>query len=191
MPPRLTVATAEGKRRPGDTGTLVSHRYYLQDAAFTVALTTTPAHPDLLDTCENALHDPAWPLYLGRRSCPPAGPLLLTRTHDAWRALTHLPLHRPRPRTTGPEYTVAAVLRADEPLHGLPLPAGARLEDREITAHLNDEPVSFDPLDRRYLGRTVHQRTMHLPADRCAGYGPGHLAALDVYVKTLAKETAA
>lgn len=189
MPARLTVATAEGKRRPGETSTLVSHRYYLQDAAFTLALTTTREHTELLDLCETALSDPVWPPYLGRRSCPPAGPLLLTRSPDAWRDLTHLPLHRTHPKN--PDKAVPVVFRADEPLHNLPLPPGATLEQREITAHLNDEPVSFDPLDRRYLGRTVHQRTAHLPPGQCAGYGPAYLTALYGHLHTSDQETAA
>jgi CRISPR system Cascade subunit CasD len=191
MPARLTVVTAEGKRRPGETATLVSQRYYLQDAAFTLALTTAPDKTGLLDDCEAALRDPAWPPYLGRRSCPPAGPMLLARSGDAWRDLTHLPLHRARPRTRKPDEPVPVVLRADEPLNALPLPPDARLEEREITAHLNDEPVSFDPLERRHLGRTVHQRTAHLPADGCAGYGPAYLAALHTYLETRAHQEAA
>ncbi|MFF7403035.1 type I-E CRISPR-associated protein Cas5/CasD [Streptomyces murinus] len=40
-----TVVTADGKRRDSDTSTLTSTRWYLQDAAFTVAL-TLPDHTD-------------------------------------------------------------------------------------------------------------------------------------------------
>ncbi|WP_138900819.1 type I-E CRISPR-associated protein Cas5/CasD, partial [Streptomyces albidochromogenes] len=54
LPGKATVTTGEGKKRPGDTGTLLTHRNYLADAAFTVALTTPQATPHtraLLDHC--------------------------------------------------------------------------------------------------------------------------------------------
>lgn len=75
LPGKATVTTAEGKKRPGDTGTLLTHRYYLADAAFTVALTAPRTDdPTLLDRYADALRNPRWPLHLGRRSCPPEGP---------------------------------------------------------------------------------------------------------------------
>jgi CRISPR system Cascade subunit CasD len=191
MPPKLTVATAEGKHRPGETGTLVSHRYYLQDAVFTLALTTDAEHLPLLNQCQAALREPAWPLYLGRRSCPPTGPLLLTRTEDAWKDLTHLPLHEPQPEHWKREPRRAVVFRADEPLDALPIPTGATLDAREITAQINDEPVSFTPLDRQYLGRTVYQRTMRIPIEQYSGYGADYLAALHTYLNAHTTEEAA
>lgn len=191
VPPKLTVATAEGKHRPGETGTLVSHRYYLQDAAFTLAITTDTEQQPLLDRYEAALRAPAWPPYLGRRSCPPAGPLLLTRTDDAWKDLTHLPLHEPRPDHRKHETHRPVVFRADEPLEHLPIPSGATLDAREITAQINDEPLSFTPLDRQYLGRTLYQRTMRIPVGQCRGYGADYLAALHTYLNPRTTEEAA
>lgn len=51
----------------------LSQRYYLADAKFLVAL---GGPDDALSALEAALLAPAWPLYLGRRSCPPDGPLV-------------------------------------------------------------------------------------------------------------------
>ena len=49
MSAKDTVTTADGGKRSGATGTLLSHRMYLADAAFTVAVTTAapkgPAFP--------------------------------------------------------------------------------------------------------------------------------------------------
>ena len=52
----------------------LSNRFYLGDAAFVAAVEADPA---LLDTLEHALRHPTYPLFLGRRSCPPAGPVTL------------------------------------------------------------------------------------------------------------------
>ncbi|UXY25179.1 type I-E CRISPR-associated protein Cas5/CasD [Streptomyces sp. HUAS TT20] len=58
----------------------VTQRYYLQDAVFIAAL-RGPA--PLLEGLEHAVWHPAFPLSLGRRSCPPTGPLSLGLRPDA------------------------------------------------------------------------------------------------------------
>lgn len=52
----------------------VTQRYYLSDATFLVGL---EGDDDILATIDNALRYPTYPLFLGRRSCPPEGRLLL------------------------------------------------------------------------------------------------------------------
>jgi CRISPR system Cascade subunit CasD len=52
----------------------VTERYYLADAVFLVGL---EGDKELLKTLESAIRSPAFPLYLGRRSCPPAGRVTL------------------------------------------------------------------------------------------------------------------
>lgn len=52
---------------------VLSHRQYLADAAFLVAVRGPEA---VIERCAAALRDPVWPPYLGRKSCPPARPLL-------------------------------------------------------------------------------------------------------------------
>lgn len=65
-------------------GTHIRTRYYHADAVFTIALTLDPedAAPTL-DAVERALREPARPLYLGRKPCLPATPILLARLKAA------------------------------------------------------------------------------------------------------------
>lgn len=71
---------------------VITHRHYLQDASFLVAL---EGDHQLLTTLAAKLSDPAWPLALGRRSCPPAEPVLESHSpleQDAFTSLLHYPL---------------------------------------------------------------------------------------------------
>lgn len=52
----------------------LSYRHYLADAEFTVGL---EGDITLLEEIDAALHSPMYPLFLGRRSCPPTLPLSL------------------------------------------------------------------------------------------------------------------
>lgn len=63
--------TARAKK---NTGAFVTTRYYLADAVFLVAL---EGEENLLRKLAVALENPIFPLYLGRRSCPPEGRLVL------------------------------------------------------------------------------------------------------------------
>ena len=62
---------AEGKPRPSNT--ILSPRWYLQDASFLAALETTD---EWLERITAALKRPAWPIYLGRKNCVPSRPAL-------------------------------------------------------------------------------------------------------------------
>ena len=53
----------------------ITYRHYLQDAVFLAGVESDDEA--LLRELENALRHPAYPLYLGRRSCPPTLPLCL------------------------------------------------------------------------------------------------------------------
>ena len=53
----------------------VTHRYYLSDAEFVAGLESDDRA--LLARIAQALQAPAFPLYLGRRSCPPVGRVFL------------------------------------------------------------------------------------------------------------------
>lgn len=55
----------------GADGCVLSDRYYLQDASFIAALEGEPA---LIERVALALRAPRYPLFLGRRSCPPSVP---------------------------------------------------------------------------------------------------------------------
>lgn len=62
------VMSGEGKLRPG---TIVSRRAYLCDASFLVAV---QAAPETISWLARAVQEPVWPIYLGRKSCPPSCP---------------------------------------------------------------------------------------------------------------------
>jgi CRISPR system Cascade subunit CasD len=65
------VITADGK--PG--GSVMSWRFYLQHASFLVGLAS--ADEDLLVRLHDALREPVWPLYLGRKSYVPSSSVYL------------------------------------------------------------------------------------------------------------------
>ncbi len=67
----MNVLKASG----GIKETEVSRRYYLADAAFLVGLESGDL--DLLRQLHDALHDPVWPLYLGRKAFVPGEPVWL------------------------------------------------------------------------------------------------------------------
>lgn len=142
------IMSAKGKIKKTDsTGeyeTLVSRRYYLCDASFLVALRGTP---EVVMEVATALEDPDWMPYLGRKSCPPAVPLLagagdftdLTAAlqSQAWRPRfsgDHAP-DGASPRSGG-EITLDSVLECAV-VDGVDLPSDA--EPRQ------DVAISFDP----------------------------------------------
>ncbi|MDR0896681.1 MAG: type I-E CRISPR-associated protein Cas5/CasD [Oscillospiraceae bacterium] len=104
----------------------VTHRHYLSDAAFLVGLET----PDtaFLASLDAALRAPAFPLFLGRRSCPPEGRLAL--------GLRDLPLKEALLSEAPPEHFRLLLEQPDGAL-------------------VRDVPLSFDPVHRRYGARRV------------------------------------
>lgn len=65
------VAKADGSKPES----VMSRRYYLEDAAFLVGLES--GDKALLGRLHAALRDPVWPVYLGRKSYIPALPIFL------------------------------------------------------------------------------------------------------------------
>lgn len=61
-------------RQKKNTASFVTTRYYLADAVFLVGL---QGDEKLLQKLVEALENPVFPLCLGRRSCPPAGQVVL------------------------------------------------------------------------------------------------------------------
>lgn len=113
-------------------------RDYVMDAVFTVGLEGDRAE---LECHRDALLNPVFPLFLGRRSCPPSGRIVLgivdtglneALEEAAWQA------SRWYRRKQG-ESVILPIIRDAEP--------GEKAD--EI---IPDTPVSFDPTDR------VHQR---------------------------------
>lgn len=122
----------------------LSHRYYLSDACFLVALGGDDA---LLKDLEGALRAPRWPLYLGRRSCPPSEPVLLElsgKYRDVRDALEHEPWH------------ASARYRS---LNGIvsELEVACDARDGEMCESQEDYPLSFSGEGRRYACRPVRR----------------------------------
>jgi len=115
--------------------TVVSDRYYLADAVFLVAL---DGPRNLLEKIERALHEPVWPLFLGRKAFTPSEPLWLEDglTEKAFDENLH-------------SYRWLSVSENVGSLR-LVLECPARGE-RECM----DQPVSFAPGRRRYTVRHV------------------------------------
>jgi len=121
----------------GDPGeTAISTRWYLQDALFLVALQTDDRN--FLEKLEKAISRPVYPLFLGRRSCPPTFPLFLGISEKGIeQLLREYPLLDQRASDKQPQRRLVLECSADE---GTP-----RM----------DVPVSFDPLHRKYRTRYV------------------------------------
>lgn len=76
-----TMLTAKGKKRSGGN-TIITPKSYLFDASFLVAVT---ADSHTLRDCLEALNNPVWPVYLGRKCCTPNIPVLgkITTEYDS------------------------------------------------------------------------------------------------------------
>jgi CRISPR system Cascade subunit CasD len=164
-----TPPLAGGGRRGEGKGTIVSHRHYLTDAAFTVAIISSAE--SLLTTLEAALRKPEYGPHLGRRSCPPAGPLVIGRHDDPLTALQHdIPLAREKPHQDE-LVTVDVDIITEYP------PAQPGTGRTNVT---NTHPESFGE-PRAFRPHTTWQVPYKLPASLCAGYGPDYLDALLSY----------
>lgn len=79
----------------------ITYRHYLTDAIFLAGLESQD--DALLRELDQALHHPAFPLFLGRRGCPPTMPLCLgIRQKDLKTALAEEPLLTPPWRQPAP-----------------------------------------------------------------------------------------
>lgn len=149
----LDIISADAKSKDRS---VVSQRYFLCDATFTVAL----EHQDtgFLDHLDHSLRHPYWPLYLGRRAFPPATPIPRGVTPQSLDdTLATAPWAEPSPRRRQ---------RTRERLDD-----GATIELRTLTetdpssatTYRNDQPVSFRP--HRHEPRPVRLGTVPLTRD--------------------------
>ena len=78
----IGMTTAGGGLKTGAQGTLITRREYLADASFLVAL---QGETELVQEIAEALAEPKWPVFLGRKSCPPSVPVLARpREGESW-----------------------------------------------------------------------------------------------------------
>jgi CRISPR system Cascade subunit CasD len=124
-PKEQRLPTSGGGRLKAGEGK-VSRRAYLQSAVFVAVLEADSHQVELLDRVEEALRRPRYPLYLGRRSCPPDRRVLLDRYRDAdmFQALKEIPWQG-RGTAPGKLPIVLDDPKGEELLPDLPLPSPA------------------------------------------------------------------
>lgn len=145
----LQKATSPAKQ------THVTHRFYLQDAVFVVAVSGPEA---VLATLAEAVRKPAFPLALGRRACAPTHPLLITPDAgaDSQGTWPGGPLEglRAVPWKASPS-RIQALSRQDSPPGEVDLPV--TVDDPDGDDVRTDLPRSFNPRERGYTVRRVRQ----------------------------------
>lgn len=152
------LPTASGVYRSAATSSQVTERFYLSDACFVAAL---EGEPSVLADLAVALRRPVFPLYLGRRSCPPDAPVCLgvyegdlldVLTSISWEGGVNV--HRS-----------AAVVTCE-----------AVIEDTNGDRELVDQVRSFDPVLRSYGRRPVrhHYLKVSNPAAERLTEADGH-----------------
>lgn len=126
-----------------------TNRYYLQDASFVAALEADDA---LIDRIAAALVSPRWPLFLGRRACPPSERVLVGVVElDAREAARAAPFSE---RTS--EGSLRLIVESP-PEHGG--------EPRY------DVPLSFRPGAKRYAARYVRTEWLERELPREVSHG--------------------
>ena len=139
----------------GEESMPLSHRFYRADAAFGAFI---EGPDDMIDALAQAIVRPAFPLYLGRRSCPPTLPLRLTvREGSTWDAVNETPwmasaYYQKKQRY---EQYVSVRVVADQGI--IPSDVGVSFEHS-----IQDVPISFDSEHRRYTLRTVEETYIEL-----------------------------
>ncbi|WP_022867194.1 type I-E CRISPR-associated protein Cas5/CasD [Schaalia vaccimaxillae] len=144
-----TARTLDGK-----TSMPLSQRYYLSDTVFLAGI---EGDYSLLEGLSEALCRPVFPLYLGRRSCPPTQPVTLgIRERSLFEALRDEPWQASdwfRRRHRGIDSEILIDQEA--------VPVADR---NGFSNGNNDVPHSFDPRRREYGFRQVERITLHLGA---------------------------
>ena len=130
-------------KRPGynNKQKYITYRQYLSDAVFLVGL---EGERELLEKLEKALKAPVFPLYLGRRSCPPEGKLCLGIVDKNLRqALEQCPWQGRLRRTDPDQLECRLVLETDA--------------NQKPQYFLKDEVKSFSQLKREHTYRGVYE----------------------------------
>lgn len=127
----LIPKTSDGKKAVGG-GTKMTYRYYLQDSVFAVVLAVPSEQAESL---VEALQNPVWDLYLGRKNCVPTELIyqgLFENAELAWQQASQLAVSKQR-------------------IHSYSVVEG-ELNGEVIT--LNDVPIQFGQ-SKKYRDRRV------------------------------------
>ena len=139
---RIVYDKQTGRPVPADKNTYVTTRYYLSDAVFLVGLEGDTA---LLSDLDAALKRPAFPLFLGRRACPPTLPLTL--------GVRELPLE--------PALEAEAWQGRMGHMRGMLRIRVETAQGERANARIRDLPVDFNPEHRQFAFRGVREYWFH------------------------------
>ncbi len=133
-----------------DKDAYVTNRYYLSDAGFLVGLESDDS--EYLKDLAYAITHPAFPLFLGRRACPPTQPLFLgIRATDLKTALIEEPSIVKSNKKNDAVGKIRMIIDCD--------PSDS---DRVF---LNDMPVSFSQRRRKHSVRTAKEEFLVTKCD--------------------------
>ena len=141
QPGRLVRDFQTARSLDGTQSMPLSYRFYLADAVFLAGVEGDRA---LLEGLDAALREPAFPLFLGRRSCPPVGQVRLGVRDGGLRQVLSA-----EPWLAAPWWA-----RQQGPVVELPLVCDAESPD-EVGDVVRDHPISYSPERREYGWRTV------------------------------------
>jgi CRISPR system Cascade subunit CasD len=137
------------KANQSGTDTQISNRAYLADAAFLVGL---EGEVSLLEQLQQALKNPRWPLFLGRKSFVPGCPIYLK---DGFHPEGKLEISLTNYESIAP-FKTPDQKKASQPLRKVRIVL-------ESTSEIGVETRLDNPIDFRHLNRRFEQR--HLKCD--------------------------
>ncbi len=147
---RRDYQTVHGK---ADKETTITYRDYLHDSIFVAGLEGERTE---LEKLEDALRHPVYPLFLGRRSCPPAGPICLgIQDKPLEDALRECPWQLPKWRQDTARKSLRLVLDSTDGL-----------------ACQQDAPISYSPIKREYGWRNIQEKWILCPEAETAEHDP-------------------
>jgi CRISPR system Cascade subunit CasD len=148
----------------------LSYRYYLADAVFVAGV---EGDKQLLAGLDDALAEPKFPLYLGRRSCPPAREIRMgIRSGDVVSVLRNVDWQAAQWHRRRQSRVVDLPLVVDA--GALPEPAQQSGPEEVV----RDVPISFNPVRRDYGWRDVRHADPVQIQNPEGMHAPDFLAAL-------------
>ena len=130
-----------------------TYRDYLCDAVFMVGL---EGDPELLKKLENAVRHPVYPLFLGRRSCPPTLPICLGIEDGMLEeVLRRVPWTKPASNRSQNAPNLRLMLDTE----------GGYAQRRDV-------PISFRPVRREFGFRSIREELLPNPSVPAAEHDP-------------------